>query len=120
MLRATPSLHDSSLRPGLTRLLGHTESFQPSSGSQAHPPGEEAVPLSPESPTQPREDMLLVVFCALHLEPRVGQPVSRAKNHKLGGVRGPGIGSPMEAMVYVFAPLVGCQSDLWADAERRG
>lgn len=62
-----------------------------------------------------------LIFWTVHLEPRVGQPVSRAKNHKLSGVQGPG--KPwraMETILYVSAPLVECQSDLWADAERRG
>lgn len=61
-----------------------------------------------------------LIFWAMHLEPRVGQPVSRAKNHKLSGVQGPGNGSPMETILYVSVSLVECQSDLWADAERRG
>lgn len=46
-----------------------------------------------------------LVFWAPHLEPRVGEPVSRAKNHRHTGVQGPGNGFPMEVMLLVSAPL---------------
>lgn len=68
------------------------------------PPGEDTVSISPESPTQLRENMPPLIFRAVHLEPKVGQPVSRAKNHKLGEVQGPGNGSPVEVILYVSAP----------------
>lgn len=61
-----------------------------------------------------------LIFWAVHWEPRAGQAVYRAKNHKLSGVRGPGNGSPMEVILCVSAPCVQCQSDLCTDAERRG
>lgn len=92
----------------------------PLSGSQILRPGGVLPFLRNPFPAQGKHGSLVV--WAQHWEPWAGQPASEPRITSSAGVQGLGSAhSPLEVRLNLFnrCPL-GCQSDLCADAERRG